>query len=404
MIALALAALALSVQDPEGDRTAELARLIAENLRPVTIEQNALAGPGAKFLIEEAGRAQFVALGERHFNADIPSITTLLFLALQKEHGFQYLAVENGPVATRRLVEKPYRADLQQTVGYLKRFPFAIAFNSDQDLAMMVDVTRASKARGRPLWGVDQEFGVLHVLEELDRTAKTPAQRQAVERLRSLSKGAESKRDSVHFLSGASTQEQFEQLRKEFSPGPGSFEDFAIRQMALSQEIYSYYRRAEQGEPVGRLNNYVREENMKDLFMEEYRYAQQRGDRLPKAVLKYGQWHLYRGLSPGSIFPLGNFVSEFAKSNGMESLHVFFTVRPPHEELAKDEWAQLRPFFAAAQEGWALIDMRPLRNYWHAGRIPSINAEFRRLIFGYDFVFVMNENRPATTMLTDPPK
>jgi hypothetical protein len=306
----------------------------------------------------------------------------------------------------RDLADKPLRGNLPRTVEFLKRYPMAIPFNSDQDIRMMVDIGALSRGKSRPLWGLDQEFGVLHVLDKLGPLATTDRARQAIANLRRRVERDDTKRDfQKHFISRTATARDFSDLRNAISPKPGTFEDFATKQLALSQEVYGYYSRPAEEEPVGRLNNLVREENMKDLLMDEYRLAQRRGDRLPKALLKFGQWHLFRGMSPGSIFPMGNFISEFAKSNGMSSLHVYFASHNPaggFRPALDKEW--LKPFAQAAPVAeWTLVDLRPLRNYWHAGRIPRGTVDFQRMIFGYDVLFLLGGASPATSELTEAP-
>jgi hypothetical protein len=408
MLTLFFAATALFGQAQQApDPAATLRRLISQNRHFLSMENGHLRGEGAEFLLGEAKNAQFVALGEYHFNRDIPAITTALFRDLQERYGFGYLALENSVLATRMLNEKPYRGNLSALVDFDHRYPYATTFDSDQELSMIADVGKTSRAKGRPIWGLDQEFGATYVLDHLRDRARTGTARAAVDTLRAKvapleatrTNGADGSSAAVHYLSQLATAEEMEALRRGYAPAPGSFEEFAIRQLALSQEIYSYFHRTE-GEPVGRLNNYVREENMKSLFMDEYRNAQRKGDALPKVVLKFGQWHLYRGLGPGGVFTLGNFLTEFAKSNEMKSLHVHFLVFNPGDKLEKDsEW--MAPFLESADpKQWTLIDLRPMLNYRHAGLLPAGNATLVRTLYGYDFLFLIPSYRKATFRLT----
>src|SRR5262249_57576956 len=91
---------------------------------------------------------------------------------------------------------------------------------------------------------------------------------------------------------------------------------FLARQLELSLRVYANWRHAAvEKQPTGYESNREREENMKEIFLFRYREAERRDGRLPKVVFKFGHWHLYRGQSPGSVFTLGNFASEFARSN-----------------------------------------------------------------------------------------
>jgi hypothetical protein len=404
---LPLALLFVSGQTQAPEQEATLRRLVQENRYSIRLEDGLLVGPGGDFLRRETRNVQFVGLGERHFNRDIPAITTALFRDLQRLHGFEYLAVENSPLAMRTFSQRPHRGSLDQMLSYVRKYPYAIAFNNDQEIEMLAEISRLSKARSRPIWGLDQEFGALHALDFLHSRATRESQRRAVERLRprvaEVEEGPRSQES--HWMSRHARAVDFERLRTEYAPAEGSEEEFVIRQLALSQEIYSYFPgTGPSGEPVGRLNNYVREENMKALFVDEYRRAQQRGDATPKVILKFGQWHLYRGLSPGGIYPLGNFASEFAKYNRMESLNIFFAIQSGEELPDEPNWNALRPFIDATKvDEWALYDLRPLRNYWFAGLLPINTAPFSRLVNGFDLVFVLGGSQPATTDRVSPP-
>ncbi|MCD6052609.1 MAG: hypothetical protein K0Q55_4027 [Verrucomicrobia bacterium] len=366
----------------------------------ISLEDGTLKGPGADFLLNEAKGTQFVALGEQHFNRDIPKITTALFKALQSRYGFQYLATEYGAFPIRLLVEKPYRGNVDKITEHIKAYPFSLAFDSDQDLEMLADIGALSKAKGRPIWGLDQDFGAVAPLEFLLKRAKTEQGRAATQKLLDKARAIEAKREREHFMAGHAKAEDFRDLRLAYGPKPGSEEDTVLSQLALSQEVYAYYDgNGPNGEPVGRLNNLVREENMKDLFMEEYRLAQRRCDRLPKVILKFGQWHLYRGMSPGTIFPTGNMISEFAKTNGMNSLHINFVAHTTTELPDDNAYLNvIKPFLKATSlSEWALYDMRPLRNYYHAGLLPPLGTNFLRNSMGFDFMWVLGGSQRATT-------
>ena len=61
---------------------------------------------------------------------------------------------------------------------------------------------------------------------------------------------------------------------------------------------------------------------MKQRFMEEYRRAEAADRAAPRVILKFGHWHLYRGVGPSNLQTLGNFASELARVNGGQSFHV----------------------------------------------------------------------------------
>lgn len=393
MITLAVAALAIS--QVQGDK-ALLDSLIRQNTYTIRVENGRLAGPGADFILRESQDAQFVGLGENHNRLEIPQIATALFKELQNRAGFHYLCLESATIATGMMNEKPYVGSVENVRAFARKYPFALTFPSDQELQMIADVSGFSRAKGHPIWGLDQEFGVSHVLDQLQAQAGKVG-REAIEALRAKVRPLEGKRENDHFLANQATAEDFSRLRQALKPRPGSLEEFEIDQLSKSEEIFEYYRRAVKGEPTGWKNNSVRESNMKDLFMREYRFAQAQGDRLPRVLMKFGQYHLYRGLNPADTLSTGNFVTELAKSNGMKSMLFFFAVRDNKEVPADHSWDFIRPFLEHANPNqWTVIDIRPLRDYWYGRMIPVINSEFARLLFGFDALFVIGSSKPAT--------
>lgn len=401
MIALLLAASALQsqIQPPTpAERIALLDRLVRSNSYSIWEDNGRLTGPGEEFLIREAKNAQFVGLGENHMRMEIPQITTMLFRDLQSHYDFQHLAMESAVVATGLLNGSPYRGNVEQIRAFARRYPYGLTFRTDQETQMIADVGGASHARSHPIWGLDQEFGVMPILDLLQPKAKTDQARQAVQQLRDKVAPFEAKRPGTFFLGDIASADDFIQLKKGFDPKPGSDEEFMIDQLAKSQEIYNYYRLAVKGEPTGWKNCWVREDNMKDLFMREYRDAQKRGEKLPKAVLKFGQYHLYRGLNPSLDLSTGNFVSDLAKSNGMAYLNVFFTLHNSEVVPADHGYDFLRPFLERCDtKAWTVIDLRPIRDYYVANQLPPQNGEFVRMVFGFDALFVLGSSKPATT-------
>lgn len=402
-LALLAASVILSAQgtpqqaEKEAAQAALLKKTIAENQYSIKAENGKLVGPGMDFLMKATDNAQFFALGEAHFNMEIPQIATMLFQGLQERHGFNYLAIESGTAVIDMLNEQPYRGDVVKTQDFAHRYPYGLTFDSDQEAQMIADVIRISKGKGHPAWGLDQEFGAVPVLDRLRLKAPNEAARQAIDSLRAKAIKFESERGEVHFMARESDEADFRRLRDTYAATPNSWEAYAIEQLAKSQEIYNYYRRGERGEPTYYLNNYVREENMKDLFVRGYREAQRRGDKLPKVLLKFGQYHLYRGQSPTLVLTLGNFLSELAKSNGMTSFHVYCALNKPSDQIADKKYDFIRPFLSASgQDEWSVVDLRPLRPLWYGGLVPSIDVEFRRLILGYDAVLVLGNSHSAT--------
>ena len=85
----------------------------------------------------------------------------------------------------------------------------------------------------------------------------------------------------------------------------------------------------------------------------------------PKVLLKFGGYHVYRGLNPVHGSGIGNYVAEFAEAQGAHSLH------------------------------WTMFDLRPLR---HDVSAPggAINPDLATLVFGYDILVIVPEGTPST--------
>ena len=184
---------------------------------------------------------------------------------------------------------------------------------------------------------------------------------------------------------------------------------FLVDTLSRSAEIYGYYSAGDRGEMPGYYsNNFVREEYMKTRFLEEYRRAEAVDGARPRGLLKYGHWHLYKGLSPGRVPTLGNFLNGFARINelGFFSIAVYgFDDGSNYGPLGGSRWnAYLRPFAAVAGEDrWTLVDLRPFREYptlealdRAGGLDEEAKGDLRRLVYGFDSVLLLGGTRKAT--------
>jgi hypothetical protein len=66
-----------------------------------------------------------------------------------------------------------------------------------------------------------------------------------------------------------------------------------------------------------------RERLMKRLFAANYARAASTSAAPPKVLLKFGAYHVYRGLNPVHGSGIGNYVGEFAEGQGAQSLHIY---------------------------------------------------------------------------------
>src|SRR5687767_4988056 len=99
-LACLLCALQIYSQTPQ-PQSPLLDDLVAANSRSLRLKNGAMQGSGADFIVGEAARAQFIALGEEHNTTEIPEFTSALFGTLQERYGFRFLAAEQDPITLR---------------------------------------------------------------------------------------------------------------------------------------------------------------------------------------------------------------------------------------------------------------------------------------------------------------
>ena len=129
-------------------------------------------------------------------------------------------------------------------------------------------------------------------------------------------------------------------------------------------------------------------------------------------LLKFGAYHLYRGLNPVHGSGIGNYVAEFAEGQGAQSLHIRLMPvkgsQPIYPKVGQP--AQLRQFNYADQPGsrylqpifgnllpsdWTMFDLRPLRQDLNAPGA-AIDSGLATLVFGYDILVMVPEGTPST--------
>ena len=318
----------------------------------------------------------------------------MLFKSLQRQHGFEYLALEQDPVMARTVSAPGVVGNLNAVISLARRYPNGFTFITDQELEMISSIGSVSNGKADRIWGLDQVFGAIHVLDRLSQFAPNKQVRDRTLRLVEVLKRNEAeqtKQMKRYTMAQVGNIDEFNQLLQQYHPQVGSEAEFLVAQMLISARIYKNNLAAESGQLTGYDSNLEREENMKALFMLEYRRAQAAGDPLPKVVLKLGHYHLVRGRSWSDVLSLGNFISEFAKSNEMDSFHLAI-----YNNNASGEYGVLAatPDYkvladAASRDKWTVVDLRPLRALVHGGNVTGLNSELRRVIFGFDAAFLI---------------
>jgi len=129
------------------------------------------------------------------------------------------------------------------------------------------------------------------------------------------------------------------------------------------------------------------------------------------ALLKFGAYHIYRGLNPVHGSGIGNYVAEFAEGQDTQSLHICVMAVRGSEPIypRAGQPAQLLPFNLKDDPGahylqpmlanmlgsdWTMFDLRPLRQALNGLRAAS--SELATLVFGIDILVMVPEATPAT--------
>lgn len=378
--------------------------LLKQNSYELKITGGILSGDGKDFLIKAAERTQFFTIAEPHNAKEVPEITTLIFKLLHEKYGYNYLALEQDPIMGKMVSAPTAVGKRDFMVSLARKYPNAFTFITDQELEMIAEAGKISDGKGNKIWGIDQVFGVVHALEKLVEYAPNDDVRQrTLKLLETLKKNEaeEAKKLERYTMADVVGLEELDKLLADYKPEKNPEAEFIIAQMILSRQIYKNNIRAGKGELTGFISNQEREENMKMLFINEYRKAQIADKSLPKVLLKAGHYHTIRGRNWSNVLSLGNFLSEFAKSNDMESFHLALynnNVSGDYGVLSKSE--DYKPLAAAAStDKWVVIDLRPIRNYAHAGKIADLNAEMRRIIFGFDAALLIGGGSRGTYKL-----
>jgi hypothetical protein len=151
---------------------------------------------------------------------------------------------------------------------------------------------------------------------------------------------------------------------------------------------------------------------MKTRLAADYSRAASSAATPPRVLLKFGAFHVYRGLNPVRGNGIGNYVAAFAEGQGAQSLHIRLMAvkgsQPIHPRVGQP--AQLRPFNVEddprshylqpmlsnrLQSDWTLFDLRPLRHDFHA-LLGATNPDLATLVFGIDILVMVPEGTPST--------
>ncbi|MGH9420024.1 MAG: hypothetical protein ACRD3J_08630, partial [Thermoanaerobaculia bacterium] len=248
-----------------------LVRAFRTSSAPFAIVDGRLKGSGADVLSRAIRENQFIMVGEDHGIREVPEFVGALFAAAQPA-GYRHLAVEVGPVTSRRLETMMRSPTAQQDLNaFLGRYtPFTIPFFFWKEEAQMLeDVVKSVPSTRGVVWGLDQEFimSSTYTFERLAQIAPTKAARELALQLAATSakedKSMLETRNPGAVWMVASTDADVAKLKAAFSTAPaGSEADETMRELLVSRDIYRMYNAGTNYE-----SNQKRDDLMKQHFL-----------------------------------------------------------------------------------------------------------------------------------------
>lgn len=384
-----------------------------------TIADGHLSGAGGDLLTKMTRENQFILVGEDHGVREIPEFVTALFAAARPA-GYSHLAVEIGPITGRRLETMMRKPDAQQEVdAFLGRYTsFTLPFYFWKEEARMLEsVVKSVPGKRGIVWGLDQEF-IMSPTYMFERLAELAPYKNARTLATQLAK-ASAREDSVMLKTGnpttvwmvTSTDADIARLKSAFSAKPGTEAEEIIRELSVSRDIYRMFNAGTNYE-----SNQKRDDLMKQHFLGAYNTARARGETLPKAIIKLGANHVFRGPSTTDTYEIGSFIPEFAATTGGKSSGILVVV-------AKGTWNAYRPFGSAESDktqkydpittseyavfdirsilasasttDWTYIDLKPARAMVADGHLKGLTPKSRRLLTSFDAVVVVPEGHAS---------
>ena len=373
------------------------------------VGSDGFTGTASPVLQKAIGEARFVGIGEDHLSREIPQFATAVCDLIAKQ-GLSALALEIGPQLAAFMTStlgQPERIELM--AARQKRYPDSVVFlNSVQENDLVAHAAKATHGSGFQLWGLDQEFlGAGGAL--LDAILATQPGSEATAALKQLKTQEEHDTDQAResgdvtklFMIADDDKELAAAgalLQRQGSPAANAL----FHELVVSHEIYVKNGR---GDPD---SNGQRARLLKEHLHQHLVVAEAAGQK-GKVLVKFGDWHLYKGFNPLHQRDLGAYLAEVAEGQGERSLHIaVFGAKGVHvvpggyERPSKvepfvmdedDDYRWLKPAIDnQVPEAWTLYDLRPLRFRRFTG---GVEPDMQRFLYSYDLLVIIPELSPA---------
>lgn len=380
-----------------------LAEAAAQHRHAVAFRDGTFSGPGWDLLLSEGRRSRYVLLGEEHGVAEVPVVARELFRALQPA-GYRHLAIEVSAPMARVLDDLARGPDgLAQLSAFFREHPPGVPFFTLREEAELLVAARAMVDGQAPvLWGLDYEvMADRYLLDRVRTRAPAGPAKAAADALYERSAAAWTKvsetKNPAGFFSFSTPPEALAGLRRDW-PDPDAESALALHVIEESLAINQFFvqgRNWESNDRRARLNRAQLLRHLED--------ARARGEA-PRVLFKFGANHMLRGRNSTEVFDLGNLVSEMATAEGTNTFHLLVAGGAGSRHAVFNP-VELRYMAAptglvsslgldaiagqALEEGFTLIDLRPLRPLLSGAVTKTAHPELMRVVHGFDAILVL---------------
>jgi hypothetical protein len=356
-------------------------------------EDGRLVGPAADWFRIEGAKAQFFFIGEEHDVLEVPLIAGAIWRELVPL-GYKHVAIEAGPWLGGRVDRFSRFGDRQALAQFhaatWPRLPNnTVPPISQEDISFYELVGKLtgphSPAESPLIWGLDYEYRATPLLRRLAELSLPSVKRNRAQPLLDRVEAAEA---SGNYATASFRTEINELIR--LNPTKSGTEKSQIID-ALRLRIMDSTERAQH-------------QIKKELFWNNYQAAKQKGEGLPRVMLRFGGYHASRGLMRefgGST--LANYVAELGTTESATMLNVLFvncqglTSGSFPRPCTWEEQESLKPFRAAAVGPWTMFDLRGLRDPMRKARLNALQSrpegsEYWNLVMGFDALVLLRDS------------
>jgi hypothetical protein len=375
------------------------ARLIGKNRFALTQEGAQFTGPGWEKLQRDVQQSQFVLVGEDHGTAQIPAFTAAVAHVLKPA---VYVA-EIDPYEAQDLTQLVAQPGLP--TAFQQQYPLSLSFYS---WAEEFELARSLRAQQVRILGVDQvncfyagRFYARLAQQTKDKKARTYFQQRAAayQAHDRAVMGIDGGKVTLFHQSRAALDSLVTLTRQE-SP--------AVQQMAQSYVTSAHIYETAIAPGTGLQSHQQRVDLMKRNLLQGLSTPAAQGEqRLPKALFKFGAFHVARGASLiGGVFDVGNLALNLADVQDQQSLHILivgkqgtknagFNLTDFNKNVRSYSNAEeiiVKPFpVPTGSTAWQVFDLRPLRRALLRDKLTVSTSELYNILLGYDYIIIIPE-------------